>query len=133
MPTVADVSPPKPILPAVPPRLLSSASAPALAPAPPTCLTIEDISIAPSTYNPEADPLYQETWDAYWARVRPQRSRPYSKSHPQAPRPKIAKGGCLVVVVYLSYLLVRGGGKTVVMRGGGFVEGGGGWVENRVG
>ncbi len=43
------------------------ASAPALAPTPPTCLTIEDISIAPSTCNPEADLLYQETWDAYWA------------------------------------------------------------------
>jgi hypothetical protein len=91
-------------LPAVPPRLLSSASAPALAPAPSTCLTIEDISIVPSAYNLEADPLYQETWDAYWARVRPQRSRPYNK------------GGCLVVVVYLCCLLVKGEG------GGGFVE-----------
>jgi hypothetical protein len=87
-------------LPAVPPRLLSSASAPALAPASSTGLTIEDIVIVPSEYNPEADPLYQETWDAYWARVRPQRSRPYHKPQPPAP----SKGGCLVVVVYLCCL-----------------------------
>jgi hypothetical protein len=111
MPTIADVPPPKPVLPAVPPRLLSSASAPTLAPAPSTCLTIEDIAIVPSEYNPEADPLYQETWDTYWARVRPQRSRPYHKAQPPAP----SKGGCLVVVVYLCCLFSkvqrgRGGG-----------------------
>jgi hypothetical protein len=97
---------------------LSSASAPALAPASSTCLTIEDISIAPSAYNPEADPLYQETWDTYWARVRPQRSRPYNKPHPPAP----SKGGCFAVVDYLCYLcclLSKKGEKKKKERGGG--------------
>ncbi len=95
MPTVADVSPPKPVLPAVPARLLSSASAPALASAPSTRLTVEDITIAPLYHNPETIPGYQESWDDYWARVRPQRSRPYDKSHLQTPRPKTPKGSCL--------------------------------------
>ncbi len=115
MPTVAELPPPKPVLPAVPARLLSSASAPALASAPSTCLTVEDIAIAPLYHNPESIPGYQESWDDYWARVRPQRSRPYSKSHLQAPRPKTPKGGCLVAVAYLVpiVLIEGGGGKSV--------------------
>ncbi len=43
--------------------------------------------------NPEEDPAYQETWDAYWARVRPQRNCPYDKAYLQTPRPKTPKGG----------------------------------------
>jgi hypothetical protein len=36
--------------------------------------------------NPEEDPGYQESWDTYWARVRPQRSRPYNQtSRPTSP------------------------------------------------
>ncbi len=97
MPTVADLPPPRPVLPAVPPRLLSSASAPALAPAPCTSLTVEDIVAVPFFHNPESIPGYQESWDEYWSRVRPQKQRPYSKSLPQAPRSKIPKGGYLVL------------------------------------
>jgi hypothetical protein len=109
MPTVADVSPPKPVLPAVPARLLSSASAPALAPASSTGLTIEDVALAPLFHNPESIPGYQESWDDYWSRVRPQRSRPYGKSPLQESRPKVPKGGCLVF--YLLYLWELGGGE----------------------
>ncbi len=113
MPTVADLPPPKPVLPAVPARLLSSASAPALVPAPSTSLTVEDVVIAPLYPNPESTPGYQENWDDYWSRVRPQRSRPYSKSQLQAPRPKIPKEGCL---------FIAGGGFCLRERGGGGVE-----------
>jgi hypothetical protein len=78
MPTVAEAPPPKP---AVPARLLASASAPALAtanepdPGYKDCLA----ALAVMSDNPEEDPGYRESWDAYWARVRPQRSRPYAK------------------------------------------------------
>ncbi len=95
MPTVADLPPPRPVLPAVPPRLLSSASAPALAPAPSTGLTVEDVAAVPLFHNPEFIPGYQESWDEYWSRVRPQKNRPYDKSHLQTPRPKTPKGSCL--------------------------------------
>jgi hypothetical protein len=90
MPTVADVSPPKPVLPAVPARLLSSASAPTLAvasvanPGYQDCLAALSVMAA----NPEEDPTYQETWDSYWARVRPQRSRPYAKASRSTLQPK---------------------------------------------
>ncbi len=82
MPTVAEVSPPKPVLPPVPARLLSSASAPSLAVNPAADPGYRDCLAALSVIaaNPEEDPAYQETWDAYWARVRPQRSRPYDKA-----------------------------------------------------
>ncbi len=81
MPTVAEAPPPKPAVPAVPARLLASASAPALAtgnepdPGYKDCLA----ALAVMSDNPEEDPGYRESWDAYWARVRPQRSRPYAK------------------------------------------------------
>ena len=93
MPTVADVSPPKPALPPVPARLLSSASAPSLGVTPAAdsgyrdCLTALSVMAA----NPEEDPVYQETWDAYWARVRPQRNRPYDKANLRTPRPNTPK------------------------------------------
>ncbi len=90
MPTVADLPPPRPVLPVIPPRLLSSASALDLAPASSeasTRVTIEDIHIEPVLHNPESNPEYGETWDAYWARVRPQRNRPYL----QTARPKSTK------------------------------------------
>ncbi len=111
MPTVADLPPPRPVLPAIPPRLLSSASAPDLAPAPPetsTRVTIEDIRIEPVFHNPESDLEYGETWDAYWARVRPQRNRPYS----QTSRPKSTKESCslyfaVVFVLGLYFTLSR--------------------------
>jgi hypothetical protein len=95
MPTVADLSPPKPVLPAVPARLLSSASAPALASAPSASLTVEDIAIAPLYPNPESIPGYQENWDDYWARVRPQRNRPYEKARRTPSPPKREKGNFL--------------------------------------
>ncbi len=97
MPTVADVSPPKPAVPSVPARLLSSASAPSLAVTPTTdpgyrdCLAA--LAVVSATSNPEEDPGYQESWDTYWARVRPQRNRPYDKAYLQTPRPKTPKGG----------------------------------------
>ncbi len=97
MPTVADVSPPRPAVPPVPARLLSSASAPSLAVTPTTdpgyrdCLAA--LAVVSTTGNPEEDPGYQESWDTYWARVHPQRNRPYDKASLQTPRPKTPKGG----------------------------------------
>jgi hypothetical protein len=81
MPTVAAVPPPKPAVPAVPARLLASASAPALAITPEADPGYQDClaALAVMSDNPEDDPGYRESWDAYWARVRPQRNRPYDK------------------------------------------------------
>ncbi len=97
MPTVADLPPPKPVVPPVPARLLASASAPTLAVVPGAdpgyrdCLAALTVTAA----NPEADPAYQETWDSYWARVRPQRTRPYEKDRRTASPPKREKGNFL--------------------------------------
>ena len=92
MPTVTELPPPKPLLPAVPARLLSSASAPSLAapsaadPGYRACL--DALAVVTAEQNPEDDPAYRETWDAYWARVRPQRSRPYDKRQTSSPPKK---------------------------------------------
>ncbi len=97
MPTVADLPPPKPAVPPVPARLLASASAPTLAAVPGAdpgyrdCLAALTVMAA----NPEADPAYQETWDSYWARVRPQRNRPHENDRRTASPPKREKGNFL--------------------------------------
>ncbi len=89
MPTVSEVPPPKPMLPAIPARLLSSASAPSLAatsaadPGYRECLAA--LAVVTAEQNPEDDPAYRESWDAYWARVRPQRCRPYDKCRASSP------------------------------------------------
>ncbi len=88
MPTVADLPPPKPAVPSVPARLLSSASAPSLAITPAADPGYRDCmaALAIVSANPEEDPGYQESWDTYWARVRPQRNRPYNQtSRPISP------------------------------------------------
>jgi hypothetical protein len=106
MPTVADLPPPKPAVPDIPARLLSSASAPSLAVPSATDPGYRDCLAALSVVaaNPEEDPAYQETWDSYWARVRPQRNRPYAKAPRLTPQPKNAKEGSL------RYRLCPGGG-----------------------
>jgi hypothetical protein len=98
MPPVSAVPPPEPVLPEVPARLLSSASAPVLAnpeadPGYKECLAALATVASVEPYNPEADPGYRECWDDYWSRVRPQRSRPYDKTYLQTPRPKTPEGG----------------------------------------
>jgi hypothetical protein len=55
--------------------------------------------------NPEADPAYQETWDSYWARVRPQRNRPYEKTRRTPSPPKREKGNFLP---FLFVLFLKG-------------------------
>ncbi len=62
-----------------------------------TRVTIEDIHIEPVPHNPEAIPEYGETWDAYWARIRPQRNRPYLQ---QTARPKSTKESCSLYCVF---------------------------------
>jgi hypothetical protein len=99
MPSVSDVPPPKPAVPAVPARLLASASAPVLAaanepdPGYKDCLA----ALAVMSDNPEEDPGYRESWDAYWARVRPQRTRPYAKP------PKRDKGSFLITLKFFFF------------------------------
>jgi hypothetical protein len=105
---VSEVPPPKPVLPAIPARLLSSASAPSLAATSATdpgyreCLAA--LAVVAAEHNPEDDPGYRESWDAYWARVRPQRSRPYDKRQTSSP-PK--KGNLLpsLFILFLTTLL----------------------------
>ncbi len=111
MPTVADLPPPKPAVPSVPARLLASASAPTLAastsaadPGYRACL--DALAVVTAEQNPEDDPAYRETWDAYWARVRPQRSRPYEKRQTSPPK----KGNLHPILVFLLRIIVGGGG-----------------------
>ncbi len=96
MPSVSEVPPPKPVLPDIPARLLSSASAPSLAassaadPGYRECLAA--LAVVSAETNPEDDPGYRESWDAYWARVRLQRNRPYVKAYQSTSPPKREKG-----------------------------------------
>jgi hypothetical protein len=115
MPSVSDVPPPKPVLPAIPARLLSSASAPSLAatsaadPGYRECLAA--LAVVSAEPNPEDDPGYRESWDAYWARVRPQRSRPYDKACLTSSPLKREKGN-LLPFLFVSFSIVSGrGGK----------------------
>ncbi len=109
MPTVAELPPPKPIVPPVPARLLASASAPTLAvvagtdPGYRDCLAALSVMAA----NPEEDPAYRETWDSYWARVRPQRSRPYEKACRTPSPPKREKGN-LFPILFVLFPIGRG-------------------------
>ncbi len=111
MPTVADLPPPKPAVPPVPARLLSSASAPSLAitsaadPGYRECLAA--LAVVSAEPNPENNPGYQESWDAYGARVRPQRSRPYEKACRTPSPPKREKGN-LLPILFVSFSIVRG-------------------------
>ncbi len=104
MPTVAEAPPPKPAVPAVPARLLASASAPALAATNGPDAGYKDClaALAVMSDDPEDDPGYRESWDAYWARVRPQRSRSYANPL------KRDKGS-------FSYLFLLGGGYAVLL------------------
>ncbi len=117
MPTVADLPPPKPAVPPVPARLLKSASAPTLAAAAGADPGYRDCMAALSVMavNPEEDPAYQETWDSYWARVRPQRSRPYEKACRTPSPPKREKGNLLpILFVVLPIGRGRGGGNMYI-------------------
>ncbi len=106
-------TPAKPLYPFLPSRLLSSASAPALSPAasvPPFAVTESPVSVVtepsvtipmpPSSSTP--NPEYREPWDKYWERTRPNKNRPYDRSHLSVPMPPREKGStplsCFIIL-----------------------------------
>ncbi len=103
-PPASSVTPVKPIYPFLPARLLSSASAPILSPAASVlspAASVPSVAIPMPSTAGMPNPEYREPWDEYWARTRPNKNRPYDRSHLAVPMPPREKGSCTPVFIRL--------------------------------
>ena len=52
------------------------------------------------------NPEYREPWDKYWERTRPNKNRPYDRSHLNVPMPPREKGSTPSSWLFVLFLVI---------------------------